>query len=51
MDKIENIVDQYFRTITDKKKQLELLSLSSMAEAVDQVVNKERGDAIRNKVQ
>ncbi|XP_022175079.1 double-strand break repair protein MRE11 [Myzus persicae] len=48
MEKIEHIVDQYFRT-TNEENQLELLSVDGMAEAVDWLVNKSRPDAI-NKV-
>lgn len=46
MEKIEHIVDQYFRTTSDVDKQLELLSVYGMAEAIDWVVNKSRSDAI-----
>lgn len=48
MEKIEHIVDQYFRT-ANEENQLELLSVDGMAEAVDWLVNKARPDAI-NKV-
>lgn len=48
MEKIEHIVDQYFRT-ANKENQLELLSVDGMAEAVDWLVNKSCHDAI-NKV-
>lgn len=39
MDKIEHIVDQYFRT-ADENNKLELLSVEGMAEAVDWAINK-----------
>ncbi|KAL4121253.1 hypothetical protein QTP88_013801 [Uroleucon formosanum] len=48
MEKIEHIVDQYFRT-ANEENQLELLSVDGMAEAVDWLVNKSCPDAI-NKV-
>lgn len=47
MEKIEHIVDQYFRTASDDDKQLKLLSVNGMAEAVDSVVNKSRLDGIK----
>lgn len=46
MDKIEHIVDEYFRT-ADKNNQLQLLSVDGMAEGVDWVVNKSCPDAIK----
>lgn len=48
IEKIEHIVDRYFRT-ANEDNQLELLSVNGMAEAVDRVVNKSFPDAI-NKV-
>lgn len=46
MDKIEQIVDQYFRNTSDANTQLELLSVNGMAEAVDRAINKESACAI-----
>lgn len=51
MDKIEQIVDQYFRTASDADKQLELLSVNGMAVAVDSAVNKSSTSAINLVVQ
>lgn len=50
MDKIEQIVDQYFRNATDTDQQLELLSVNGMAEAVDWAVNKSSTNAISSVV-
>lgn len=49
MNKIEHIVDEYFRT-ADVDNRLELLSVDGMAEAVDWVVNKSCSDAINQVV-
>lgn len=51
MDKIEQIVDQYFRNATDANTQLQLLSVNGMAEAVDWAVNKSSASAISSVVQ
>ncbi|XP_008185560.1 LOW QUALITY PROTEIN: double-strand break repair protein MRE11 [Acyrthosiphon pisum] len=50
MEKIEHIVDQYFRTASEEN-QLELLSVDGMAEAVDWLVNKSCHDAIKRVVE
>lgn len=50
MEKIEHIVDKYFRT-ANEDNQLELLSVNGMAEAVNWVVNKSNPDAIKNVVE
>lgn len=47
MEKIEHIVDQYFRN-ANEDNQLELLSVNGMAKAVDKVVNKSFSDAIND---
>ncbi|VVC24522.1 DNA double-strand break repair protein Mre11,Calcineurin-like phosphoesterase domain, ApaH [Cinara cedri] len=49
VEKIEHIVDQYFKTASEDK-QLELLSVNGMAEAVDWAVNKSCPDAINRVV-
>jgi len=46
VEKIEHIVNQYFKTASNVDKQLEILSVEGMAVAVGYVVNKSHLDAI-----